>query len=242
MTQQPPFCEAAGQPATQPTPTNETTGQTTTKSADSRLICLSGLFITLLITSNLMAVKLITVGVIYLPASVICFPFCFAVSDLINEFYGFKTTRRVLWFAFIFNAIVVGFTVLATVLPPAGVYDGNEAFKSVFLSTPRILGASFTAFIVGGLLNSFFFDRIRKKNNFFVVRSSVSTLLAVIADSFIFITLAFAGALPFTGLMLMVCWQALAKLLVGIGLGTPLSLVSVKLINKAARKSGSKFL
>ncbi|MCL2751881.1 MAG: queuosine precursor transporter [Firmicutes bacterium] len=197
---------------------------------DKRLIFLSGLFVTLLITSNLMAVKLISIGGVILPAAVICYPFCFAVSDLINEYYGFRTTKKVIWFAFIFNAIVVALTALAVILPPASIYENNEAFKTIFLSAPRILGASFIAFMAGGILNSYIFDRIRKKNNVLALRSSVSTLLGVITDSLIFITLAYAVYMPFGALMLMVLWQMLAKLIIGIGLGTPLTLLTVKLL------------
>ncbi|MCL2062609.1 MAG: queuosine precursor transporter [Firmicutes bacterium] len=207
---------------------------------DKRLLFLSGLFITLLIASNLMAVKFIAIGTVVLPAAVICYPLCFVASDLINEFYGFKTTKKVILFAFIFNALVVGLTALAVVLPPAPGYEHNEAFKTIFLSTPLILGASFLAFAVGGILNSYVFNKIRKKNKPLALRSVVSTFLGIIVDSFIFITLVCMFDTPFGELMLLVLWQVLAKIIVGIGLGTPLTLLTVKLHNKYQKYQANK--
>jgi uncharacterized integral membrane protein (TIGR00697 family) len=198
---------------------------------DKRLVFLSGLFFTLLIASNLMAIKLINIWGIILPAAVICYPFCFVVNDLINEFYGYKTVKKVVVFAFFFNAIVIGLLTIAAIIPPSQVYQDNEAFRAVFLSAPRILGASFTAFIISGILNSYFFDKIRQKSSFLPLRSAVSTFLGVIIDSFLFITLAYAFNLPFSNLMLMVLWQTLAKLLIGIALGTPMTSLIVALLN-----------
>ena len=198
---------------------------------DKRLIFLSGLFFTLLIASNFMAIKLISIWNIILPSAVICYPFCFVVNDLINEFYGYKTVKNVVVFAFIFNAIIVGLLTLAAIIAPSPVYENNEAFRIIFLSAPRILFASFTAFLVSGFLNGYVFNKIRQKNSFLSLRSAVSTFLGIIVDSFLFITLAYAFAVPLDNLMLVVLWQILAKLLIGVALGTPITMLIVKLSN-----------
>lgn len=203
-----------------------------------RLIFLSGLFTSLLIASNFMAVKLIEVFSITLPAAVICYPFCFTVGDIINETYGVKTTRSILISTFLLNAVALAFLAAAAILPASPFFTHNEGFNAIFMSAPRILLASFLAFLVSGFLNAYVFDKIKQKGRHLAVRSAVSTFLGVVVDSFLFITLAFSftNGMGLTDIMLMVLWQTLAKLVLGVGLGTPLTLLVSKTLPKLPEK------
>ena len=186
---------------------------------------LAGLFSAIIIASNFMAFKLIDVAWFTLPAAVLCYPFAFVCNDIITELFGFKATRKVIYSTFVFNAIVIGLLALAAVLPASTYFADDDAFRTVFLGAgPRILLASFTAFIVSGILNSFIFDALKKTGKFpLMARSSVSTVFGIILDSVVFIGIAFAGKLPPQVLWMTMLGQVIAKFVVGVGIGTPLT-------------------
>ena len=200
-----------------------------------RLPILSVLFCSIIITANLMAAKMIDVFCFTLPAAVICYPFCFVLGDLLTEFHGFRTTRKIVLLTFLTNAMAIGFLTLATLMKPSRFYQHNEAFVIIHQTGLRILGASFAAFVLSGLLNSFIFDLIKRRAHPLLVRSSVSTLIGVIIDSAVFITLAFCGVLPTNVLLLTILGQILAKILVGIVIGTPLTWCVVRIMKRFSK-------
>ena len=185
---------------------------------------LAGLFSAIIVASNFMAIKLVDVGCFTVPAAMLCYPFAFVCGDITTELFGFRTTRKVILFTFMFNAVIMGFLALAALLPPSRNFLHDDAFATIFLFAPRILVASFTAFIISGILNSFAFDALKRTGKFpLMARSSVSTAVGIIVDSIVFIGLAFGGTLPFHILWMTMLGQMIAKVVVGIFIGTPLT-------------------
>ncbi|HYM49353.1 MAG TPA: queuosine precursor transporter [Candidatus Limnocylindrales bacterium] len=170
-------------------------------SASPLLLALSGLFVTVLLSSNLIAVKLIQAGPLTLPAAIIVFPLSYLFGDVLTEVYGYATTRRIIWLGFACNLAFVGFILLAGVLPGApGAWDqpAQQAYQRILGFTPRLLGASFAAYIAGEFLNSFVMARLKilTRGRWLFTRTISSTLLGQGVDSAIFITGAFFGILP----------------------------------------------
>src|SRR5438093_12828600 len=90
------------------------------------LLALSALFITVLLTSNLIAVKLIAFAPMILPAAVIVFPLPYLFGDVLTEVYGYAVTRRVIWLCFGRNLVFVLFILAAGALPGApGAWDAS---------------------------------------------------------------------------------------------------------------------
>jgi len=194
---------------------------------------LTGLLSAIIVASNFMAMKLVDVWMFTVPAAVLCYPFSFVCGDVITELFGFKTARKVVLSTFMFNAVIMGFLALATLLPPSRYFDGNETFATIFLFAPRILGASFVAFIVSGLLNSFVFDKLKRGGKVpLIARSSVSSVLGIILDSVIFIGIAFAGKPPCV-LGMTILGQIIAKLIIGVGIGAPLTWWIIKMLRRS---------
>src|SRR5438093_2521454 len=128
------------------------------------LLTLSALFVTVLLTSNLIAVKLIAFGPMILPAAVIVFPLSYLFGDVLTEVYGYAVTRRVIWLGFGCNLVFVLFILAAGALPGAsGAWDANaqSAFGRILGFTPRLLLASFIAYVAGEFLNSFVMARLQ---------------------------------------------------------------------------------
>jgi len=165
------------------------------------LIGLSALFVTVLLTSNLIAVKLVAFGPLTLPAAVIVFPLSYLFGDVLTEVYGYAVTRRVIWLGFGCNLVFVLFIVAAGALPGApGAWDAaaQAAYQRILGFTPRLLAASFAAYVAGEFINSFVMARLKiaTRGRWLWSRTISSTLLGQGVDSTIFITGAFAGILP----------------------------------------------
>jgi uncharacterized integral membrane protein (TIGR00697 family) len=118
-------------------------------------------FVTCLITANITAVKLINLVGFILPAGVIVFPISYIAGDVLTEVYGFRRARQVIWLGFFCNLIAVLAIWLGEILPPAPVWDGQGAYEQILGYTPRLLFASFLAYLVGEFTNSIVLSRMK---------------------------------------------------------------------------------
>ena len=178
-----------------------------------RFITLVALFITCLIAANITAVKLVSLFGLLLPAAIVIFPVSYIVGDVLTEVYGFRQTRRVIWLGFLCNLIVVAAIWIGLVLPAASFWDGQEAYQRILGATPRILGASFLAYLVGEFANAFVLAKMKiaTEGRFLWARTIGSTLVGQGLDSLVFITLAFAGVIPLGALATAIVTQWLVK-------------------------------
>src|SRR4029453_3587280 len=65
-----------------------------------RFVTFAALFVTCLLTANIMAAKLISVGGVVLTAGIVVFPVSYIVGDVLTEVWGYATARRVIWARF----------------------------------------------------------------------------------------------------------------------------------------------
>ena len=105
------------------------------------------LFVTSLIVSNIIAVKLIDVAGMILPAAIIIFPISYILGDVLTEVYGFARARQVIWLGFLCNLFAVIAISIGGLLPAAGFWGGQEAYDMILGAVPRILAASFVAYL-----------------------------------------------------------------------------------------------
>ena len=80
---------------------------------------ITAVFVTTLIISNIIAVKVIQMGPLFLPAAVILFPVAYIFGDILTEVYGYGRARQVIWTGFFCNLLAVIAIWLAGLLPPA---------------------------------------------------------------------------------------------------------------------------
>ena len=163
-----------------------------------RFVAIAALFTTALITSNLIAVKLFALGTLVLPAAVILFPVTYILGDVLTEVYGYARTRKVIWLGFVCNLVAVAAIWAAGALPPAGFWGGQAAWDEIFGFVPRILFASFAAYLVGEFANAYVLARMKiaTAGRHLWARTIGSTIIGQGLDSTVFITIAFAGVLP----------------------------------------------
>lgn len=173
-----------------------------------RFVIITALFITCLITANIIAVKVISVGFLLLPAAIIVFPLSYIFGDILTEVYGYRLARRVIWLGFLCNLIFVIFAWIGQALPPASFWEGQAAYESILGYTPRLLVASFCGYIVGEFANSFILAKMKilTRGRWLWTRTIGSTIAGQGLDTSIFIVLAFIGTPPFAPIMVIYHW------------------------------------
>jgi len=161
-------------------------------------LLVASIFITCLITSNIVAVKLVNIFGLVLPAAILIFPISYIFGDVLTEVYGYRQARRVIWLGFFCNLIAVVAIWLGQILPQASFWDGQASYERILGYTPRLLGASFLAYLVGEFANSFVLAKMKilTHGRWLWVRTIGSTLVGQGLDSLVFMTLAFIGTIP----------------------------------------------
>lgn len=191
------------------------------------------LFVTTLIAANITAVKLIGVFGLVLPAAIVVFPISYICGDVLTEVYGYRVTRRVIWLGFLCNLVAVVAIYLGELLPAAPFWQDQEAYESILGYTPRLLAASFAAYLVGEFANAFVLAKMKLATNgrFLWSRTIGSTLVGQGLDSLVFILLAFAGTIPASAMFAAVVTQWLVKSLYE-ALATPLTYIVVNRLKR----------
>jgi uncharacterized integral membrane protein (TIGR00697 family) len=143
-------------------------------------------------------------------------PVDYIVSDLVAEIWGYERARFVTLVAFGCNALAVAFFALTIAAPSFWTFANQNAFEAVLGNTPRVLVASFTAFVVGSLSNAKIMDLMHARDgeSRLALRCIASTVVGEFLDMTVFTLMAFAGVLPPAVLAQMIVVSALIKIAV----------------------------
>ena len=186
-------------------------------------IILSGIFLTNAILAEMIGVKIFsgesTLGLhpanlnilgftmdFNLTAGALIWPVVFITSDLINEYFGKPGVERISYLTAILIAYVFLIVFLSMKLSPATFWIigkdnlGNPvnmdiAFNKIFGQSSRIIVGSLTAFLIGQLVDVYIFQKLRKVtgSKYLWLRSTGSTLVSQLVDSFVVLYIAFSG-------------------------------------------------
>ncbi len=173
------------------------------------------LFCICLITANLLETKQIQIGGIYTTAGILVFPISYIINDCVCEVWGYKKTMLMVWIGFAMNLLFVIFGAIADIIPAAPFWENEDGFHAIFGLAPRIVAASFIAFLVGSFVNAKILSKMKDANpgRKFSVRAIVSTIFGESADSAIFFPIAFAGIIPYRELFIIMVTQIVLKTL-----------------------------
>src|SRR5215510_5609801 len=176
-------------------------------------VAVVALFVTSLVIANIIAVKLINIAGLLLPAGTIIFPISYICGDVLTEVYGYRRARQVIWLGFACNLLAVTAIWLAQVLPGASFWDAQDAYVRILGFTPRLLVASFSAYLVGEFANSLVLARLKvlTAGRLLWLRTISSTVVGEGLDSLVFILIAFAGFLPAAAIATTILTQWLFK-------------------------------
>ncbi len=152
-------------------------------------------FASLVVISNITAVKIITIAGFVVPAAVVAYSVTFLLTDMLSEFYSKREAHRAVWAGFYANLILVAVIGVAVNLPPAPFWEHQEAFEALFSPVPRIVLASMVAYLVSqhfDVLAFHFWKRLTGGRHLWL-RNNASTMTSQLVDTVLFITIAFYG-------------------------------------------------
>lgn len=176
-------------------------------------VVIAAVFVTSLLTANIIAVKLVEVGGLTFPAGLVIFPLSYLFGDVLTEVYGYRQARRVIWLGFFCNLIAVVAIYAAQILPSSAFWDGQGAYEAILGFTPRLLIASFAGYLVGEFANSYVLAKMKiaTRGRWLWSRTIGSTVVGEGLDSIVFIAVAFGGSLPLEALLAIMMTQWVLK-------------------------------
>lgn len=191
---------------------------------------LTGFYIIYLGASQILATRIINFDLgfftFFAPGAVFIYPFIAQAIDMINEVYGQKSAHIAILIAFVSQVLLVVFIAMVNTLSPAPFFLFDEAWHSLFGLSIRVTGASWVAFLICSNLDAYIFARLKQRfqkrenefkhdmslNPYVWLRSSVSDIVDLTLDSFIFVSLAFYGLMPIVPLII---GQIVSKNIIG---------------------------
>lgn len=161
----------------------------------ARFVIVAAFFVTALVVSNIIAVKLVLVSGRVFPAGLVIFPLSYLLGDVLTEVYGIRAARSVIWLGFACNLVALG-AIQAAIHLPGLDPDFQNSYDAVLGTTWRLFVASLAAYMVGELANAYVlaFMKGATGGRWLWTRTIGSTIVGEGLDSLIFVTIAFAGA------------------------------------------------
>lgn len=177
-----------------------------------------GVFVGLLLISNIGAVKLIEFGPIITDGGAFLFPLVYIAGDILSEVYGFKAARKAILIGFAMSILAALTFWLVQISPPAEAWGNQEAFESVLGFVPRIVLASVAGYLVGQLLNAWVLVKIKERTQekALWLRLLGSTAVGEFADTIVFCTIAFYGVITGEEFLIYVAFGFAYKTLVEV--------------------------
>jgi len=197
---------------------------------------LTGFFVTNAIIGELIGGKLIMLGPFTVSIGIIPWPIVFLMTDIINEFFGKKGVKQLTFMTaglvvYIFIILFLGIIAKTDPMSPIS----GAMFEGVFGQSLWIIAGSLAAFIVSQLVDIFVFWLIRERTGKRMIwlRSTGSTVISQLFDSFIVTGIAFwlPGKISFEKFLSLAFTGYSAKLIIAIAL-TPLIYLGHNLVHK----------
>ncbi len=195
---------------------------------------LTGLFVGVLILSNVLASKMVRLGPFVFDGGTLLFPLSYIFGDLLAEVYGYRESRKVIWTGF-FTLLLMSLNIwLVGSLPADESWPFQRDFENVLMQLPRIALASVVAYFIGEWSNSVVLSKMKVAMNGrrLWMRTIGSTIVGQALDSALFVTIAFAGLYPAGVLALMFASNYLFKTVIEAAF-TPLTYFAVGYAKKA---------
>ena len=170
------------------------------KFKDQLYIFLCAIFISSLITCNLIANKFVTVDlgfkVFIVSAGILPYPLTFLVTDLISELYGQKKANIVVFSGFVASMFVLLFLWLGgqfNAIPSSIVND--DTYNAVFQNAWRIIAASMIAYLFAQFIDVriFHFWKRLTNGNHLWLRNNGSTIASQLIDTTLVVIILFVG-------------------------------------------------
>ncbi|GEC71802.1 hypothetical protein SAMN05443543_101572 [Flavobacterium flevense] len=162
---------------------------------DTVYLILAGIFITNAIVAELIGGKLIQIGPFIMSLGILPWPIVFITTDIINEHFGKDGVKKLSFITAGLIAYCILILFIGTKIPAFITKEtvNDEQFYAVFGQGMFIMVASIIAFLASQLIDVsiFWFLRNKTGKKMIWLRSTGSTLISQLIDSFIVSGIAF---------------------------------------------------
>ncbi|MDD5650445.1 MAG: queuosine precursor transporter [Candidatus Nanoarchaeia archaeon] len=192
---------------------------------------ITGIFVGVLILSNILASKMIQLGPFVFDGGTLLFPLSYIFGDVLTEVYGYKASRKVIWTGF-FMIILMSINIwIIGILPAEETWIYQNDYNNILMLVPRIVLASLIGYFSGEFSNSFILSKIKifTKGKYLWIRTIGSTLIGELLDSIIFVFIAFLGIYSINILLIMIFSNYLFKTVIEI-IFTPITYKIIKYV------------
>ena len=168
----------------------------TARTGEFRLLpVFSGIFVGVLILSNILAAKMIQLGPFVFDGGTLLFPISYIFGDVLTEVYGYRQSRKVIWTGFVMLILASLNIWIIGMLPAQDSWTLQTDFNNILLQMPRITAASIAGYFVGEYSNSVVLSMLKVLTNGkrLWLRTIGSTAVGELLDSVIFVAAAFSG-------------------------------------------------
>ena len=197
------------------------------------------LFVTFVVLTNTVGVKLFTVSGLILPVSILWYPLTFLITDIVSEIYGARRARHLVVMGFGMSLLLLAFALIGIALPAAGVYALADDYRNIFGPVWRLLFGSMAAYLLEQMIDVqlfHFWKRVTKGKHLWL-RNNGSTMISQFVDSFVVNTIfLYKNPTVFTGTFGDLIGIILAVYVVKVVIAaadTPLCYFGVRMVERA---------
>lgn len=183
------------------------------------------------ILANIQVCKSIELFGLTTTAGPVLYASTYLCTDILSERYGKDTAKRAVWLGVVINLLWLFGTQLTLWFIPASTDYIQPSLKVVFGMVPRICVASLLSYVISQRLDVFLYhfiwEKTGKTEKGLWLRNNGSTMLSQLADSVIFVTVAFAGTMPWNVFAQIMPTNYLFKVIVAV-CDTPFAYIARK--------------
>jgi uncharacterized integral membrane protein (TIGR00697 family) len=195
---------------------------------------LTGLFVGVLILSNILASKMVQLGPFVFDGGTLLFPLSYIFGDVLTEVYGYKNSRKVIWTGLAMLILMAANIWIIGALPHEPSWTLQEDYNNILMLMPRIVLASVIGYFAGEYSNSVVLSRLKvvTGGKHLWMRTIGSTLVGELLDSALFVFIAFTGLYPLSILITMAVSNYLFKSVIEVTF-TPITYAVVGRVKRA---------
>lgn len=184
-------------------------------------LVLCGFFFVNTVTAELISGKLFVIGPFTVSIGSVMWPCVFITTDVTNEYFGKLMVRRLSYLMAVFLGYIYALLMVTIRIPAADFSPVSQSdYSNVFGQSNWIIVGSLVAFLVGQLvdISVYHFVRTRTKGKHLWLRSTGSTVVSQLVDTFVVSAIAFLlpGKISVSEFLSLACVSYVYKLIIAL--------------------------
>lgn len=190
------------------------------------------------LSSMVFAYKIIEIGPIVGAASSLIFPLTYSIMDIIAEVYGYRTAKKIIWYAFacdfIFATLVLAISHIPSTSPSETI-----AYIQVLGPLLRAVAAQTIGVLSGAFINIYLISkwRIMTNGRYFWLRSIGSSTIGEAIMLVISVFIALLGVLSISKIFQLIIYTYIYKIIFAIAAAPFISIIATVLKTKIGNQS-----